>query len=541
MRVLPLLSVALLVPLLAPLASATEAPSWPAAHGVLENHRSAPSALTPESVLTLERAWRHKALGSVTGTPVHADGVAYFADWAGGVHAVRIADGATVWSVKNEAGVDSSLAVDGPRVLVADMDGNLTARDRATGKVVWRTYVEPLAGVHLFGSPVPHAGRIYQGIASEQTDLAYDGPQDFRGGVAALDSETGRILWKTYMQPEGAYGVSVWSTPALDPELGLLFVGTGNAYGPPAGTRSDSIVALRMDDGRIAWSHQATEGDTFNARGSPGADADFGASPLLFEANGRKLVGEGDKAGRFYVLDRATGELVWNRKVDFVAPGVSSAEKEGFLGSAAYADGVLYAPTTARSMVHALDAATGDVKWARELNEQPKHYGDRMFGSATVSGGVVLQGNAFGKLFALDAATGRVLKEVDVGGDVQGGVSLAGDVILVPDAGGVLWDAFGNLTAYRVKGGPVTATPTPSTQPPTVSATPPAPATATPPTDDGNGPDVLVPDVVVASPPGGVRAGETPLDAPVPGLGAWALLTCAASAALAARGRRRRS
>jgi polyvinyl alcohol dehydrogenase (cytochrome) len=538
-RVLPLLSLALLAPFLAPLASAAEAPDWPAAHGVLENHRSVPSALTPESVLAVERVWRYKALGAVTGTPVHEDGVAYFADWAGGVHAVRISDGTAVWSVKNDAGVDSSLAVDGPRVLVGDMDGNLTARDRQTGKVLWRTWVEPLAGTHLFGSPVPHGGRIYQGIASEQTDLAYQGPQDFRGGVAALDSETGKVLWKTYMQPQGAFGISVWSTPALDPGMGLLFVGTGNAYGPPAGTRSDSVVALRMDDGRIVWHHQATEGDTFNARGSPGADADFGSSPILFEAHGRKLVGDGDKAGRFYVLDRATGELVWNRKVDFVAQGASLAEKEGFLGTGAFANGVIFAPTTARSMVHALDAATGEVKWARELNEQPKDYGARMFGSTTVSGGVVLQGNAFGKLFALDAATGKVLKEIDVGGDVQGGVSLAGNVILVPDAGGVMWEGSGNLTAYRVAGEAGSAPPTPATpgRPPTGSAATPTPAG----TPGGADPGV-VPDVVVTAPPGGAGAAESPLESSVPGVSAWAVLTAAASAAVAAGrgwGRRR--
>jgi polyvinyl alcohol dehydrogenase (cytochrome) len=289
-------------------------PAWPSAHGGIENHRWAPSThLSPATVGDLVRAWRYPALGAVTGTPVHEGDVVYFGDWGGGVHAVRALDGGKVWSVRNEAGVDSSLALDGPRVLVADVDGNLTARDRETGKVLWRTRVDPVAGVHLYGSPVPHGGRVYQGIASEQTDLAYEGPQDFRGGVACLDAGTGRLLWKTPMQPEGAHGVSVWSTPALDPELGLLFVGTGNAYGLPAGTRSDSIVALRMDDGAVAWSHQATKDDAFNARGAPGADADFGASPLLFEVEGRKLVGDGDKAGRFHVLDRGTGEPVWQR------------------------------------------------------------------------------------------------------------------------------------------------------------------------------------------------------------------------------------
>lgn len=479
-------------------------PAWRAAHGTLENTRAVASGVDHESIATATQAWQRRALGSVTGTPIHADGAIYFADWGGGVHAVRADDGAEIWFRNHPAGADSSVAVDEARVFVADMSGNLTALDRASGEALWSTRLAPQAGAHLYGSPVPHAGRVYQGIASEQTLIEYEGPQDFRGGVACVDAATGEIVWRTLMQPEGQFGISVWSTPAIDPELGLLFVGTGNAYGHPAGDLSDSIVALRMSDGAIAWSYQATQEDGFNARGAPGADADFGASPILYEVEARKLVGDGDKSGRWFTLDRATGEHVWVTRADFVAPNVTPAEKEGFLGTGAYADGVVFAPTTARSMVHAMDVATGDVLWARELNDQPQDYGDRMFGSTTVTNGLVLQGNAFARVFALDVATGEIVHELGVPGDVQGGISVAGELLFVPDAGGVLWDGFGNVTAYRVraKDAPPTVSTPPSTPPPATTTpvrTSLPPASSPPPAT----PTERVPDVIVGerSPP----------------------------------------
>lgn len=496
--------------------------SWRVAHGGPTNHRAAPSALTLDNADDLTVAWRYPTDAAVTGTPVHDDGVAYFADWSGKVHAVRIEDGERVWRVDHGVGVDSSLAIDGDRVIVGDMDGRLSARDRGTGALLWSRDMD-VEGTHLYGSPVPHEGRIYLGVASEQTDLTYEGPQTFRGSVAAVEAATGKLLWQTYMQPPDGRGVSVWSTPALDPARNLLYVGTGNAYGAPAGTRSDAIVALRMSDGAIAWSFQATANDTFNARGSPGPDYDFGASPVLVEAGGRALVLDGDKGGRFYALDRETGEEVWRTKADFVAAGASLVEKEGFIGTAAYADGLVFGPTTDRSMVHAFDVATGEIEWATEVNEKPSDYGERMFGSTSVSGGVVLQGNAFGKLSLLDARTGRILAQHDVGGDVQGGVSLAGDLVLVPHGGEQMWDAEGGVVAFRIP----RAT---ENDPPPVTSTPPPTGgtTSTPPT---GGPSTTVPTGTTP----GTPTEEIPLESTIP----WGVGLALAAVGLAAMVMRR--
>lgn len=442
-----------------------DAEPWRSAHNGLDNHRYAKSAVDPESILTAQKAWEYR-VGAVTGTPAYDDGVLYFADFAGKAHALKAADGSVVWTAELPAGVDSSAALDADKVYFGDMDGHLTALRRSDGSVAWQVKADDVEGTHLYGSPVLHDGVLYTGVASEQTLLEYTGPQTFRGSVAAFSTADGRMLWKTYTQNEGGAGVSVWSTPAIDPALGLLYVGTGNSYGEPVSPYTDSILALKISDGTLAWQFQATKNDAFNARGGAGPDRDFGASPILFEVDGRKLVGDGDKGGRFYALDRATGAMVWNATADFKVDGVAASQVEGFLGTASYHDGVLYAPTTARSMVTAIDAATGEVLWDTELNPLPTKYGDRMFGPSTAADGVVLQGNAFGRVFALDMETGAVLANLSAGGAVQGGIALVGDLFVVPDVGKDLWSGKGGVVAYHVTPGaePV-VTPPPSTTP----------------------------------------------------------------------------
>ena len=499
---------------------------WPMAHATLNNHRHVASGIDKTSIRTAREAWTYRS-ATVTGTPAVVDGIAYFGDYAGKIHALRVKDGSVVWTVDNGAGVDSSIAVAGDKLYINDQKGWITARKVSDGSHVWRVRADEVDGTHLYGSPVVHNGVLYTGVASEQTLIEYTGEQTFRGSVAAFDAQTGAMKWKTYLQTPDGLGVSVWSTPAIDPELGLLFVGTGNSYGEPVSEYTDSIVALRMSDGKIVWHYQATKNDAFNARGGAGPDRDFGASPLLFEANGRKLVGDGDKGGRFFALDRATGELVWNVTVDFRVPGVPASQVEGFLGTASYRDGILYAPTTARSMVHAIDTRTGQVKWARELNPLPTQYGHRMFGPSTAADGVVLQGNAFGNVFALDMDTGEVLMNLSVQGGVQGGIPLVGDTFLVPDVGKDLWSMRGGVTAFRVE---FTGRPDQGTNPPPVTT---QPGVTPPPTDGGGGANPTTPPTDDVGGPGAIREG-------IPGAPLWAVLLTVLAAGGAWTSRTRR-
>ena len=109
----------------------------------------------------------------------------------------------------------------------------------------------------------------------------------FRGSVVALDAATGKLRWKRYtidaapretgvtqvgtkiFSPSGA---AIWNSPTIDAKRGLLYVGTGNNYTGPANERSNSVLALDLKSGRIAWSWQIVAGDAWNVGCMVGLD-----------------------------------------------------------------------------------------------------------------------------------------------------------------------------------------------------------------------------------------------------------------------------
>ena len=125
-------------------------------------------------------------------------------------------------------------------------------------------------------------------------------PPTFRGTVVALDAATGAEAWRFHVTDEAAgegAGVSVWSSPAVDRERGVLYIGTGQAYGLPAPARSDSLVALDLATGEEVWHRQFTAGDAWSVALPSGLDADVGAMPNLFTV-GRHRRGRGRRQGR---------------------------------------------------------------------------------------------------------------------------------------------------------------------------------------------------------------------------------------------------
>ena len=183
----------------------------------------------------------------------------------------------------------------------------------------------------MTGSATIDNGIVYTGVSSktEHTKVT----PTFRGSVVALDARTGKILWKTYMVPEGFNGGAVWmSQPVVDHETGMLYVTTGNSYSVPNGycvnpgqtnctalppdAHIDSVVALSLTTGKVAWAHHTLSADTWtmsDPNASP--DFDFGAGPNLYTTTiqGKKtdVLGAGQKNGMYYALDPATGKLIW--------------------------------------------------------------------------------------------------------------------------------------------------------------------------------------------------------------------------------------
>jgi alcohol dehydrogenase (cytochrome c) len=170
-------------------------------------------------------------------------------------------------------------------------------------------------------APQYYKGVLYIGSTRSESHIP-------GGHVLAIDAKTGKVLWHFNTIPQDEKdqgweiagstwvggernGGGIWETPAIDPELGLLYVAVANPFGDSAKRAganlfTDSIVALTLDSGRLKWYFQQTHHDVW--------DYDSGAPPTLFDmqVNGRrvKALAEASKNGYLYILDRETGKPV---------------------------------------------------------------------------------------------------------------------------------------------------------------------------------------------------------------------------------------
>ena len=276
-------------------------------------------------------------------TPLFVDGVLYVTGPWSVVYALDARSGALLWRFdpdvdKQKArqaccGVNNrGVAVWKGRVYVGAFDGRLIALDAADGSVVWETLtVDPDQPYTITGAPRVVKDKVI--IGNGGADLGV------RGYVSAYDAETGRRRWRFYTVPgnpaEGfehpelaeaaatwtgtwwtaGGGGTVWDALAYDPELDLLYVGTGNGSpwsrherSPQGGDNLflSSILALDPDTGRLAWHYQTTPGDSWDFT----ATQHMILAELEIAGRQRKVLMQAPKNGYFYVLDRQTGELL---------------------------------------------------------------------------------------------------------------------------------------------------------------------------------------------------------------------------------------
>mgnify|MGYP000146108607 CR=1 FL=1 len=369
----------------------------------------------------------HRDLGvGMSSTPMVDGDEVVFADWGGTIHSADSSTGEDRWTFELGGAVMSSPALTDDAVLVAN-GSTLVCLDRATGTERWRAEISDHPIAITPASPVVADGLVVIGTASGELMVPVD-DYTFRGSLAAFDLATGAPAWRRWFTSGDAAegnGVGIWSTPSFDPERGLLFVGTGNTYEPPAAPMSDSLVALDAATGEVRWHRQFTYPDVWSTAHAGGLDADVGAGPNLWTADGRDLVGAGDKAGSYHALDRSTGDVVWETKL---TPG---SVLGGVIGTAALSgDSIVVASNVggdanapgSTSRVVSLDRGDGTIRWAADLDST-------VFAPVTVTDDVALVGTVGGSFVALRLDDGSEAWRIAAPDQVGSGASVVDGVI----------------------------------------------------------------------------------------------------------------
>jgi polyvinyl alcohol dehydrogenase (cytochrome) len=406
--------------------------------------------------------------GSVSrASPAVVGNTVYLGDQNGGfLFAVDATTGAPVWTSRVDqhpvsistagpllyngviyqgvASLEEGAATD-PNYPCCTFRGSVVAVDARTGAILWKTYTVPDNGGVPCTTKSPASGCGYSGGA----------------------------VWGT--------------TPAIDPASNTLFITTGNNYTVPDSVKAcqdaggspgqclspddhvDAVMALNASTGQIKWS-TGVQGfddwnvacipgfDPHNCPANPGPDYDFGSGPNLFtiknKGQNQLVVGAGQKSGQYWALDAATGEILWSQAagpgstLGGIEWGPATDGKRIYVAEENF-NGTSYQLPSGQTTDHgswaAIDPASGKILWQTPDPDNnttvgpfgPQNYGQAL-GPVSVANGVLYAPSMSGKMYALDAANGKILWSFTTPGSVNTGA--------VPINGTVYWgDGYSHL------------------------------------------------------------------------------------------------
>ena len=456
-------------------------------------------------------AWRYSELGEVNGsnvarltpawifqtgvngkfqtTPLVHDGVMYITGPTNHAWALDLKTGRRLWHYSEPVPEDLSLccgqpnrgfAMLGNRLFKVNLQATLVALDATTGDVIWETEVDDYRkGYSNTVAPLIVNNLVVIGIAGAEF-----GTRDF---IDAYDADTGKRVWRFRTVPGPGEpgnetwggdswergGASTWITGSYDPDLNLIYWGTGNpgpdldgSPRPGDNLYSDSVVALDADTGELRWHFQFTPHDLH--------DWDAIADPVLIDAEvdgtPTKLLIQANRNGYFYALDRRDGkflfaspftEISWadgiggdgrpilipaNEPTDEgtrTCPGMGGGHNwhpttyspltklyyfntgDGcqiyHKSTQEFVEGEFYLASAMESLpveprsgsIVAMDPSNGKTRWRYKMVSPPSS------GLLSTAGGLVFGGDPAGYFFALDAESGEVLWRFQTGGSVR--------------------------------------------------------------------------------------------------------------------------
>jgi quinohemoprotein ethanol dehydrogenase len=311
---------------------------WRTNGGNLFNQRYSPlTTIDRSNVAQLKGVWRTHLNGSGLGPqysgeaqPIVHDGKIYIITGANDVFALDVVSGAILWQYTAQLDpklstvccgwTNRGVALGDGKLYFGRLDGRLVALDMRTGREAWSVQAERWQeGFSITSAPLYLDGMLITGFSGAEFGV--------RGRVKAYDARNGKLLWTfhtipgpgevghdTWPQDNGVWqkgGGTVWHTPAVDRELGLIYFSTGNpgpdfnGYVRPGDNLfTASIVAIEARTGKYRWHFQQVHHDIW--------DYDAPNPVVLFDATVdgvlRKGLAQVGKTGWAYILDRATGK-----------------------------------------------------------------------------------------------------------------------------------------------------------------------------------------------------------------------------------------
>ena len=473
--------------------AADEPHNWLMYNGTLDSQRfSRLDRIDRGNVADLELKWAHHIpqLDRAETTPLVVDGVMFITESPSNVVAVDAATGRPFWRYDHPLPDDlrvccgrnnRGVAILDDLLFMSTLDAHLVAIDARTGSLVWnREVADHRGGYSKTAAPLVVKDRVVTGIAG--------GEYGIRGFLDAYDARTGEREWRTYTIPGPDHpdnltwagdswrtgGSPTWITGSYDPELNLVYWGTGNP-GPDwnGDVRSgdnlyaDSVLALDGDTGEMSWYFQFTPHDVH--------DWDAIQIPVLadieLDGEARKAMLWANRNGFYYTLDRETGEFLlgeafahqtWAEGLDsngrpirrpntfpsrtgtLVAPIAGGAtnwwspaysprtgllyvnafdgEARFFIRDQEYVEGDSFTGGGTEtplpidhyaSAIRAIDPTTGDIRWEFPMTPRSRA------GVLATAGDLVFSASVDGYFYALDAESGAPLWQISLGGPVN--------------------------------------------------------------------------------------------------------------------------